>query len=427
MTFFANFGYQFRDPGAPVGGGMILARAMPMHSLIRRKVTGAFLAQRLFDPQLYMAGINAASATKEATNLASYPWFGVPGLDEYDSGLVKQKDWKRNVQGDIGSKWPSSTLSDPSQIRQALRACIQFQIELECEAIILPSPLCAPSDLSLTEQILWLDLGLEIANELDVSLPVYTTLALSDVVVSLSAPQKNEFLDLALDAIGARESDGVYLVLEQGLEGDATRDPSNLRVLESILYLVSGFATGTGKTVGVNFLGPFGIACRGAGADWVCSGWYKSLYRFRLGDVGGSTGRAYPTYWSASALAHVHLATDLDALANSTHWRAVQTNTRSAAPLHLAFSSAKKVKDVPAWQYRQSNIQGARQHFYQAMCELEAAISTNSDPRGWAREWLASAAKLAQHLPANLGAQPKTTLAHVGAWWGAFDAWDGYA
>src|SRR5688572_13991233 len=40
----------------------------------------------LFDPQLYLAGLDAERCTTTCANLTSYPWFATPGSIEYESG-----------------------------------------------------------------------------------------------------------------------------------------------------------------------------------------------------------------------------------------------------------------------------------------------------------------------------------------------------
>ena len=95
MAFYATIGYKFAlDDDTKLAGSLVLASTVAMHGLERRRLDQhPHLERRLFDPQLYLAGLDAAQCKKHCARLASYPWFGIGGLKQFDSAEHKQKGW----------------------------------------------------------------------------------------------------------------------------------------------------------------------------------------------------------------------------------------------------------------------------------------------------------------------------------------------
>src|SRR5713226_4315661 len=87
--FYHNTKYRFAlPPGSPetIAGAIVLACAMPEGQLLRRDMRKQpFLQHRMFDPQLYLATLDANTASKSVCNLATWPWFGERGVPQYDS------------------------------------------------------------------------------------------------------------------------------------------------------------------------------------------------------------------------------------------------------------------------------------------------------------------------------------------------------
>jgi hypothetical protein len=232
-------------------------------------------------------------------------------------------------------------------------------------------------------------------------------------------------LDLILDSIGAREVDGVYLVIEQGNEADETRHITNTRVLWSALYLTYLFSKDARKMVGVNFFGFYGLALEAVGAEFWASGWYKSLYRLRLADKSSDkTGRAYPSYWSYQAATDIGLENDFENLAENGMLNYIETPTINSKSLFEAVRMNIPVKNIEPWRYGMSNVAYAQEHF------LLAAIQSEKDhcklPKDEARldyienSWLREAINLDNSLSSILGKNSKTKFNHVQAWYEAF-------
>ena len=425
MGFLVNIGYRFLLPSSvTAGGSIILCSAMPIHQLLRRKINHRYphMQSRLFDPQLYLASLDAASARGHCAVLASYPWFGVTGLKPYDSKAQRQSDWRANAKKTIASHWTRRLIDDPGSMLEVVKECVEFQVKIGCWAVILPGPLSVDPAADYSQELAWLDAGIAVVRETpDLNLPIFATVAVSDICLRHEEPLNNRFLDLLLDAVSAREVDGVYIVLEQASEPNNTRHCGSTRPLGSILRLVHEFSQDSGLRVGVNFVGAYGLACESAGAEFWASGWYKSLYRLRLADR-LARGRAYPKYWSYPAAIDVHLESEFDSLNASGLVGQIADKTSASLGLLSAASSGTPAANVPAWRYALSNVSAAREHF---LISCVQADLSHSKALSKARvdliaDWLRKAAGLAVKVASALGPTAATQTSHVQAWRDAF-------
>lgn len=427
MSYYVNLGYYFKLPsvtGTPPDpeGSVILASTMPAHQLERRNMEKyPHLQRRLFDPQLYLAGLDVTKSKKHCAYLATYPWFGVEGLDEYESNQQSQRDWRSSALESIHEVWPSEPPSDPDLIRDSVGDCIEFQDRLGCEGWILPSPLTTDLGGQYEQELIWLDAALAYIQETyNTHRPVFATIALADLVVRYTEPDNNILLDIITDSVSAREIDGVYIVLEQGAEPAETRHCGDIRSLESILNLVHTFSQDCGLVVVVNFLGQFGLACEAAGADIWASAWYKSLYRLRIADMLAG-GRAYPRYWSYSAACDIHLNEDFDRLANAGMIPELADETEASRGLLAAARSSRKAEHVPEWRYAQSNVTASREHYLRSSINAEMRHNAYLDASRLDKveEWLRQAAEYISEIENVLGSNSQTNTRHVQAWLGA--------
>lgn len=425
MAFYANIGYKFKMPGivAPTGS-VVLASAIPMHQLDRRKINARYrhMRQRRFDPQLYLAGLDPNRAARHCANLATYPWFGVSGLQEYRSAEQKQASWRKCAKEKISGIWPREAPDDPGKYRNALHECVEYQLANGYEAIILPSPLTDDPSTSYDRELAWLDEGLHCVTEARRSqIPIYATVALADVCVRRLSPKDNPLLEMIADSISAREVDGVYLVLEQGAEPGEARSCEDSRSLHSALTLVHYLAKDAEMAVSVNFFGPFGLALRAAGADLWASGWYKSTYRLRLEDK-LAEGRAFPSYWNYQTALDIHLENDFDRLRVDALIPLIEDMTPASGSLLSAAQKGLSPNDVPSWRYSQSNVEAAREHFYYSAMHAEFVHSRVDGPARLDRvsAWLDQAARSTSTIAQCLGIEAKTRMIHPLAWNDAF-------
>lgn len=427
MSLLLNVGYQFAAPdGVVTNSSMLLASAMPAHQLLRRHMDARYphLETRLFDPQLYLAGLDAAASSKHCAYLGSYSWFGVKGLVPYDSAAHTQKAWSEYAQSEIKTRWPRNAPSGQKAIEKAAQECVEFQKSIGCAAIILPSPLTVDPGTDYSGELAWVDAGLAVVAGERAARPVYATVAMTDICVRYSDPLRNSLLALILDTVSARGVDGVYLVVEQGSEPNDTRQCGSTRVLWSLLHLVHVLAHDSRLKVGVNFIGPFALACEAAGAEWWATGWYKSLYRVRIADKLAG-GRSYPLYWSHAAATDIHLETDFDELRRGGLLSAISDRTTASAGLLDAAGKGVSVARVPQWRYAQSIVTAATAHYLLSALDAERRLTaarpaTRPDK---ITEWLDNAFRVSERIARVLGRGGRTRLDHVQAWRDAFTSY----
>ncbi|HEX8453797.1 MAG TPA: hypothetical protein VF647_16970 [Longimicrobium sp.] len=430
--FYYNVRWAFKLPdncSVSIPGGIIAASAVPQHGLIRRRF-GKFphLQHRLFDPQLYLGGLSADRSRKAVVKLSSYGWFSPPDVPSYDSSIHgKQADWTNTFQQQILEAWRGSTRRSPAEIAVAARAAVQLQVDLECDAIILPSPLTNTLTTSYEDELAWLDAGLEACVELRVRSPIYATVAISDVALRGLDPQQNTVLSLISDQVSARGVAGAYIVIEQASEDGYVCGDEN--TLYSLLQLVDDFTRGARLDTIVNYAGTFGAVAAAAGAKIWSSGYYLGQRKLRLSEFEAEeedVRLAYPRYYSLALAGDVGLRGSLDALNAGGFERAVFSKTDASQPLHDALSSGAKVDDVATWTYRASNITAAAAHYNDTVAKLGGFLHRLSQPDRveFVHKWLCRAVELSRELHSNgFRSSHHTELSHQAAWLRAFERW----
>jgi hypothetical protein len=301
-------------------------------------------------------------------------------------------------------------------VKLGVQECVDLQRGLECEAIVLPSPLTHDQGTGYDEELVWVDEGLEYAHE-NSGLPVYATVALSDLCLRFHDPESNSLIDLIADAISARGVDGVYLVVEQASEPQEARQCANPRVLASVLHLVHLLVHECNVDVVTNFLGGFGAVTAAVGARAWSSNWYKSLHRLRIADQ-GQKGRAYPSYWSTPVCTDIHLDSDFDTLVKHGMLPAIADRTAASAGLLAAAARGQPASRVPAWEHRMGNVTVCTEHYLRAAVALDRWLAAM--PPGQRIDavdvWLSNASATAQRVAAAIGSAGSTRTNHVPSW-----------
>src|SRR5690348_1560155 len=317
MSLLAAARYQMAIPEGVTGidGAIIFPAGVPAPTLLRRKQSTLVkkyphLARRLLDPQLYLAELNPSRCRASCVNLASYGWFGDSHVEAYDSKKMTQADWRTKSKAKIHSTWTSLAPSGQKAVHTSISVCVATQKALGCEALILPSPLTVDASTDYSAELGWLDEGLRVAAKLAPGIPRLTTIAVSDTCLRGIDPTSNSLLDLILDQVVARNTEGAYVVLEQANEhGYYCSHPNTIG---SLLRLTQGLKGAGVNRVVVAFAGVAGLLATCVGADDWCTGWYRGERRLRLADHEDQTGRANPTFYSHGLASEFHLQLDLD-------------------------------------------------------------------------------------------------------------------
>lgn len=424
MAFLLNVGYKFSNPSIEEPDGMIiLASKIAKHTLERRKFPETIhFENRYFDPQLYLATIDAHQCKDECVKLSSYSWFGSINVQKYESTKINQTTWKKNSETTIISSWIGNNIVDPVIIQQMVKECIDFQNSIGCAGIILPSPLTVDYNYDYSLELLWLDLGLEYIHTLNITKPVYATIAISDSCLRIQ-PKSNQLIQLLLDSLSARDIAGAYLVVEQGSERQDTKFIENIHTLEGALYITHMLSNIGKLDVVVNFFGPFGLALGAVGASGWASNWYKSLIRFRIADLPKpQISRAFPSYWSYPLAAEINLESELDNLVAHQFLDNVIDDTEASSSLIAGLKSGVPVAGIIDWRYSQSNVTSAIEHYILSAIHAEKKHrELDFDNRlDLVEQWLVNASELATKIKQIIPNPMKSKLDHVYAWRDAF-------
>jgi hypothetical protein len=428
--FYYNAKYTFALPGqAPtaIAGGIIAASAMPAGQLVRRDFRKyPYLQHRLFDPQLYLSSLDQNVAAKSVVNLASWPWFCGGAVPEYDSdkhGSVK--NWKDAHAVALLQRWQNCIPKDPQGIGDAARAAVKAQLELGCEAIILPSPLTTLATTRFATETEWIDAGIEACKTFKVGLPVFATVAISDNLLRGTDPTQNPLLHTITNQLSARgELAGAYILPELASESGyvcTSRD-----TLLCLLLLIDDLVRGAGKTVMVNYVGTFGAVASAAGASVWSSGYYRGQRRLKLADFEDQEGRALPRYHSIRLAGDIGLQSDIEA-AYKQFGNRLLADTKDGLSLIQALDSG--TYPPPEWEYTQSNIAAAAGHYNEIAFRLGQIASQSSDKRiETVKRWLEGAVIWSGNLQKiGITGSSQTELAHQAVWLNAFQAWRSHA
>ncbi len=432
--FYHNTKYKFAlwemSPQA-IAGGIIAASAMPQGQLIRRDLRKhRYLQHRLFDPQVYLAGLDPNSAEPSVINLASWPWFCESGVPEYDSdkhGSLSK--WKETHSKDLLRAWPGQAPLDPEEITKAVRAAVIHQVEFGCEGILLPTPLTNVVAQNYEPETLWLDSGLEACHELQVALPTYATVAISDNVLRGVDPTQNPLLHTITNQIAARDKlAGAYIVIEQAAEDSyvcGIRD-----TLLSLLVLVDDLVRGAARRVIVNYMGTFGAIATAAGCSVWSSGYYLSQRRFRLPDYDDKIARAFPRFYSLRLTGDIALDSDVQAIHRAGLATRLFDDTTASKNLAAGLAAGSYPGSVPEWQYKASNIAAAGAH-YNEVCFKIGVYLSSLDPKKRMEvihRWLRTSVGLADLLKQSGIRTPYyTDVSHQRVWLEAFERWKDHA
>src|SRR5262245_32901459 len=137
--FFLNRGYRrtINEEIERISGSILLPSGNVSEKLLRMP---AEYPRVLVDPQLYLSTLSSRDCEKVCARLATYPWFAVNGLPDFDSTEIGLRDWENAIRERIGRLWPGRP-PQGNGIAQAISVAINFQLNLRVHFVILPSPL----------------------------------------------------------------------------------------------------------------------------------------------------------------------------------------------------------------------------------------------------------------------------------------------
>jgi hypothetical protein len=342
--FALNEGWQWQSANfANALHGVVYLASTNNAERMRRKPLGDF-AWQLFDPQLYLASLEGRACTKVCARLATFPWFGVPSVPEFDSSEDSQQKWQQDLQNHMRSNWPGAAPTD-GEIAVAARSAIEFQADRGCTHLLAATPLITEREDEAATAAKWIDAALEAASDLDVGQPVIATVAVSEGALNDGAFIEGGFLDTIVDQVSSRDGlGGVYIVVAQTQK----RHPlsASTPVTKAYAHLTSAFARYGYQFVFVNFADAFGVACAGLGASGFGTGPTQSLRRLSLTsflDEGG--GLPLPHLYSHRAIAEFLPERELETIARLNLLRRVTDITVFSRDLFQALNRKQGAVD----------------------------------------------------------------------------------
>lgn len=372
--FFLNLGYRWNLAAdvENLRGGVFLPSGTDAIGMHRRSLPE--FRRVLFDPQLYLAGLNGDESRKVCARLASYPWFLVPDAPRFEGGAMTRTEWIEAMREHVAREWPSEAPEEPGDIERACTSAIDFQVELGCSHIILPSPLIVERENEAEALATWLDAGLEAAEDLDVGQPLLATIAIEESTLNVDAFAPAGFLDTVVDQTTSRgDISGVYIVIAQSVPNHPYDTP--LRVQRAYLHLARAFGSQDYATIMTNFADVFGVFCGAFGATDCATGPSHSLRRLSLPsyrDSGG--GLALPHFYSNRTISELLSETDLDVIVERRLLSRVRDVTEYSQDLMDELAAGGSAANLQSWAESRNNIGMAQRHFISRLSSYERAL-----------------------------------------------------
>jgi len=370
--FLINIGHSWSFQSLSGADGVVLLPSKVSYARLARESPDARTI--LFDPQLYLSELDVDDCGKACTNLASYPYFGVRGVESYDSSVEKRNEWQSRMREVVREGWTARAPVDESEANEACENAIALQQDLHCSHVILPSPLLKEREDEAQTLGLWLDQGLETAQNLEVEEPLLATIALSESVLSDIAFSELGFLDTIVDQVTARDGiDGVYIVVAQSV----SRHPfdSEESVCRCYAYLSKAFSEAGYEYVLVNFADVFGLVCMGLGASGFATAQSHALRRLALPAFNETSGgRAYPHFYSHVSASEFATESDLDRIRDARLLRRIRDITPVSQQLMATLASGGSASTLRAWAESSNNLNAAQTHFLTRVAREQAGL-----------------------------------------------------
>ncbi len=398
--FMINTGYRFPAPPVTADGLVLIPYGNYSERLFRTPLPEKDL--QILDPQLYLAELNSESCSKVCSRLATYPWLGNNRAVECKDEFSTNKEWTDHIVEKISEFWPGVVTTD---VDEACRKCIEFQQDLKCSHIIIPTPMLAEREDEASNLATWIDEGIKVASDLEIAQPILVSVAMNEAILNDSTFEQGGYLDAVVDQVVARDGiDGVYIVIAQTQVTHPFE--SNKIVWSAYAHLSRAFSEAGFKGIFINFADVFGLVCLALGASLCATGPSHSLRRLSpdsLKDGGGGT--ALPHLYSHKLMGELLSETDLKLITEQRLLTRVKDETASSRDLFGAIAAGKTAKHVPAWIESKNNISAAQSHFIERMHAEARSLRTlsHSERVDRIRDQLETASANALLLQSRLG------------------------
>lgn len=425
--FLLNIGYQWPNDIGEADGVIINACSMHMEQLVRRNLEeklGEKPGVVLFDPQLYLAGLDEDTCNLTCAKLSTYQWFGGSEI-EFDSGEISQREWFNQHRESM--TWPGTVPIIKKEVLECIRNCFNYQLEIGVTQLIIPVPLVEDPDDEFVQQIFWIDAALELKD--DYELPMLATVAFVDQLLIHQPPLENKLAQAIIDNIAVRtELDGIYVLPVQTVDNTTRID--NKRVAEFLLHISYIVGHENEKIVVVNFADAFGYACLGVGGTAYGGGYTTKTKRMNMSDYiekdGG--GGAYPKFYSHNLILDLLSDRDLSKIRDEKLLRFINGDkTEASKDLLETLKQGNSANDLPPWRESKNNVAYATAHRIDRL--VKAARNLNriddlEDRENNVLEWLQNAEAYYLLLQKRFSEDPLSDDGrHITVWRAGFEAY----
>ncbi len=427
--FFYNLNHSWKgnqpDEGDTYQGVILNPSAFERSSGMRRALEGKVNAEIfLFDPQLYLLDLQfpAGVFPTFAKNLGTYPWIGIEPPD-FDSGQLRQF-----VEGEeelpVEARWKER--KDPlSQWDVTVREAVNHQVNMGCDAIILPAPLIQDPETNLERDFDLLERAIQIATPLRGEKPLYASVPLADGLLAHHDFLENPLIEAIPDTLSAMAGlTGVYIPFLQVSATEQERVASQ-NGPGSLMRLARRFGSRTDLKTIFNFTESLGIVLHALGAQGYASGYNRKQRRLHISDFipkkGG--GGAFPKFYSMELCTDFLPSRGMERIAKKRLLSPMMRDvTNSSRPLFEALKAKKSVNDsVPDWAEIPGNIAAARHHYFEQHSRSHERVPDAEAAIAWLQDAEKNWAYLQQRFSGDPGGPLEATANHLEPWRTALD------
>lgn len=423
--FFHNLNHSWKgnqpDEGSTYEGVILNPSAFERKSGMRRVLAGQVDAEMfLFDPQLYLLDLQfpADVCPKFAKNLSTYPWIGLVPPD-FDSGQLRQFVEGEEEQS-IEQRWKDR--KDPlSQWTLTVREAVNHQVEMGCDAIILPAPLIQDPETNLERDFDLLEKAIEVASPLTHGKPLYASIPLADSLLMHRDFLENPLIEAIPDTLSAMTGlAGVYIPFLQIATFPDQERMASQNCPGSLMRLARRLGSRTHLKAIFNFTESLGIVLHALGAQGYASGYNKKQRRLHVSDFFPSKGGGggFPKFYSLELCTDFLPSRGLERISKKRLLGPLSKDeTNSSAPLFKALKARKPLSDsVPEWDEVQGNIKAARHHYFEQHTRSHERVPDIDVALAWLQDAEKGWSYLQQRFSEDPGGPLEPAANHLTPW-----------
>lgn len=419
--YFLNRGHTWKFDGLEPNGVILRASSIYAHELTRRDIPDSKLL--IFDPQMYFPLEYANDCSKTYKKLGTYGHYN-DKPPEYDSQVIKLRDFNKNISTEILQD--ISIPEDDEEIRERINSCIDLQKSLDVSNIILPSPLIVDAEDQFSCQLKWINIGVEIAENL--GKPLLATIAFSEDVLLHKSFENNNLLQTIIDNVTVIDNlEGFYIVVSRNSAAGNCRITEK-NIVQSLIELSYILGYQSDKMVFHNFCDDLGFVCISAGAYAFGSGYTNKEKRLNFDDFVDqeSGGGPLPHFYSPSLLGDFYADRDMSKIRDARLLKYFNNDfTAFSESLKKALHDKNEISMVSEWRESKNNVTAAKNHRIQIMTERVEYLNSLDfkDKIYYTLEWLQNAEAIMNYLNTRFEDDPLSEYGkHLPVWRKCFES-----